>query len=89
MAHLEARYWEGQAAGLIRRDRSPCNYSVYLPDKLSERRFGLVRLDTAASALANTKALTRLLLRSECVASSRIEGLEVGGRRLLRVDAAR
>ncbi|MCY3660912.1 MAG: Fic family protein [Caldilineaceae bacterium] len=103
MAHLEARYWEGQAAGPTRRDRRPCNYSVYLPDTLSDRRFvldgdvaadvaaaetALVRLDTAASALANTEALARLLLRAECVASSRIEGLEVGGRRLLRADAA-
>ncbi len=103
MAHLEARYWEGQAAGPTRRDRRPCNYAIYLPDKLSERRFlidgnvaagvavaeaALVRLDTAASALANTEALARLLLRAECVASSRIEGLEVGGRRLLRADAA-
>jgi Fic family protein len=30
-----------------------------------------------------------LLLRAECVASSQIEGLEVGGRRLLRAEAAR
>lgn len=95
MAHLEARYWEGQAAGPTRRDRHPCNYAVYLPDKLCERRFildgdvaadvaiaeaALVRLDTTASALANTEALARLLLRAECVASSRIEGLEVDGR---------
>ena len=34
-------------------------------------------------------ALARLLLRAESVASSRIEGLEIGGRRLLRADAAR
>ena len=49
----------------------------------------IVRLDTAASALAETEALARLLLRAECVASSRIEGLEVGGRRLLHAYAAR
>ena len=41
------------------------------------------------SALGSTEALARLLLRAECVASSRIEGLEVGARRLLRADAAR
>ena len=40
-------------------------------------------------ALADTEALARLLLRAESVASSRIEGLVVGGRRLLRADAAR
>ena len=34
-------------------------------------------------------AMARLLLRAEAVASSRIEGLEVGGRRLLRAELAR
>ena len=75
-----------------------------MPDPLAGRRFvldgdvaadiadaeaALVRLDTSAAALANTEALARLLLRAESVASSRIEGLDVGGRRLLRADAAR
>ena len=48
-----------------------------------------MRLDTSASALADIEALARLLLRAECVASSRIEGLEVGGRRLLRASLAK
>jgi Fic family protein len=39
--------------------------------------------------LADTEALARLLLRAESVASSRIEGLEIGARRLLRAEAAR
>jgi Fic family protein len=39
--------------------------------------------------LIETEALARLLLREESVASSKIEGLEVGGRRLLRAEAAR
>jgi Fic family protein len=39
--------------------------------------------------LRNSEGLARLLLRSESVASSRIEGLEVGARRLLRAEAAR
>jgi transposase len=46
------------------------------------------RLDAKASALVNTEALARLLLRAESVASSKIEGLEVGSRRLLRAEAA-
>ncbi|HEY0938349.1 MAG TPA: Fic family protein, partial [Trebonia sp.] len=46
------------------------------------------RLDAAAVALADTEALARLLLRAESVASSRIEGLEVGARKLLRTEAA-
>ena len=104
MARLEARRWKSDATGLTRRDRRPCDYAVYLPDPLSGRRFvldgdvaadvadaeaALVRLNTSADALADTEALARLLLRAESVASSRIEGLEVGGRRLLRADAAR
>ena len=104
MARLEERRWEGDPAGLARRDRRPCLYSVYLPDPLMGRRFvldgdvaadvadaeaALVRLDATATALAGTEAFARLLLRAESVASSRIEGLEVGGRRLLRAEAAR
>ena len=104
MARLEERRWEGDPAGLARRDRRPCLYSVYLPDPLAGRRFvldgdvaadvadaeaALVRLDATASALAGAEAFARLLLRAESVASSRIEGLEVGGRRLLRAEAAR
>ena len=104
MARFEERMWEGNFAGLTRRDRSPCRYSVYLPDLLSGRSFALdgdvaadladaeadlVRLNTRVEALSDTEALARLLLRAESVASSRIEGLVVGGRRLLRADVAR
>ena len=104
MAHLEKRRWDAYAAGPTRRDRRPCDYAVYWPDALAGRNFvldgdvaadvadaeaAIVRLDTTASALADTEALARLLLRAECVASSRIEGLEVGGRRLLHADAER
>ena len=104
MATLEARRWSGDVTGLTRRDRRPCTYEVYLPDSLNGRRFSLdgavaaevaaaeaalTRLDATAAALADSEALARLLLRAESVASSRIEGLEVGGRRLLRADAAR
>ncbi len=104
MARFEERLWEGNFAGLTRRDRRPCRYSVYLPDLLSDRSFifdgdvaadladaeaELVRLNTRVEALSDTEALARLLLRAESVASSRIEGLVVGGRRLLRADVAR
>ena len=102
MAKLEEHIWEADFTGPTRRDRRPCRYSVYLPDNLTGRRFALdgdvavavadadlVRLNLAVDALADTEALARLLLRAESVASSRIEGLVVGGRRLLRADAAR
>ena len=104
MATFEARRWKGDLAGPTRRDRRPCNYKTYLPDSLAGRTFSidgdvaadvsdaeaaLVRLDTSGSALAGAEAMARLLLRAESVASSRIEGLVIGGRRLLRADAAR
>ena len=104
MGRLESRRWAGDLSGPTRSDRSPCTYEVYLPDLLAGRRFtldgnvaadvsgaesALARLDASAAALANSEALARLLLRAESVASSRIEGLEIGGRRLLRADAAR
>jgi Fic family protein len=46
-------------------------------------------LDAKTSTLADTETFARLLLRAESVASSKIEGLVVGARRLLRTDAAR
>lgn len=103
MANFERRRWEGDQSGMTRRDRRPCEYAVYLPDALTGRQFvldgdvaadvadaeaALVQLNTSAEALADTEALARLLLRAESVASSRIEGLEVGARQLLRADAA-
>lgn len=92
------------AAGLSRRDRRSCDYAAYLPDGLSGRRFALdgdvaadvadaeaaiARLNAEATALVDTEALARILLRAESVASSRIEGLEIGARRLLRAEAVR
>ena len=104
MATLGSRHWMGDFSGQIRRDRQPCEYDVYLPDSLRDRNFSLdgdvaadvadaeaalTRLDASSVALADSEALARLLLRAESVASSRIEGLEIGARRLLRADAAR
>jgi Fic family protein len=81
-----------------------CDYEAYVPDPLLGRLItlagdvaadvvdaeaALLRLNNQASALADTEGLARLLLRAESVASSRIEGLEVGARKLLRTEAAR
>jgi len=105
MAKVIKRRWVGEhESGLPRRDRQSCEYEVYIPDALGERTFALdgpvaadvteaetaiTRLNLQARALSNSEALARLLLRSESVASSKIEGLEVGARRLLRAEAAR
>jgi Fic family protein len=104
MSKVLKRRWRSEvASGLPRRDRASCDYQAYLPDHLVGRAVRLEgevaadvtdaegaigRFDAKATALADTEALARLLLRAESVASSRIEGLEVGGRRLLRAEAA-
>lgn len=74
-----------------------------MPDLLAGRAFTLFgdtaadvadaeraveRLQREARSLADSEAIARLLLRAEAVASSRIEGLEVGSRRLLRAQLA-
>lgn len=89
--------------GISRRDRQACDYRAYLPDHLMGRAIRLdgdvaadvadaeaaiFRLNASATALVDSDAVARLLLRAEAVASSRIEGLEVGARRLLRAEAA-
>jgi Fic family protein len=104
MAKVVKERWRTEiVSGAPRRDRAPCDYEAFVPDLLVGREFRLLgtvaadvadaeaairRLNDSATALQDTEALARLLLRAESVASSRIEGLEVGGRRLLRAEAA-
>ncbi|MFN2418336.1 MAG: Fic family protein [Candidatus Limnocylindria bacterium] len=105
MSKVLRRRWQSRLdAGLSRKDRQGCEYEAYVPDLLLGRTIRLdgsvaaevadaeraiTTLDASAASLANTEALARLLLRAESVASSFIEGLVVGGRRLLRAEAAR
>jgi Fic family protein len=105
MSKVIKRHWSsGIGAGMPRRDRRSCEYEAYVPDPLGGRGIALdgdvaadvvdaevaiARLDVEASALIETEALARILLRAESVASSRIEGLEVGAGRLLRAEAVR
>ena len=105
MAKLLRRRWEPElASGLSRRDRRGCDYDAYIPDLLMDREVliegsvaadvadaeaAVLKLNGEAVALVDSEALARLLLRADAVASSRIEGLEVGNRRLLRAEAAR
>jgi len=56
---------------------------------VTDAEAAITRLNLDVATLADTEALARLLLRAESVASSRIESLEVGGRRLLHAEAAR
>ncbi len=55
---------------------------------VADAEAAISRLNVEASSLLDTEALARILLRAESVASSKIEGLQVGARRLLRAEAA-
>ena len=59
MASFEERIWEPDFAGLTRRDRRPCRYSVYLPNLLTERRFAFDG-DVAADVADAEADLVRL-----------------------------
>jgi len=103
MAKVIRKHWQSEAsAGLPRKDRQSCEYEAYVPDPLMGRAIvldgavaadvadaeaAITRLNLEASALVDTEALARLLLRAESVASSKIEGLEIGPRRLLEAEA--
>jgi len=105
LAHTVSALWVGsRVPGVPRAERRSCRYQAYVPDPLEHREIALPadvaadvsdaeraiqQLNAAGPVLASLEALARLLLRAEAVASSRIEGLEVSGRRLLRAEIAR
>ncbi|HEY6786925.1 MAG TPA: Fic family protein [Trebonia sp.] len=103
MSRLIRCRWPGNSDAPSRGERLPCEYDAYVPDPLAGRSIRLdgdvaadatfaetaiAGLNAEASALVDTEALARLLLRAESIASSRIEGLEIGARKLLRAEAA-
>ena len=103
MSRVISSQWLSNPFAPYRQGRMPCGYEAYVPDQLAGRAIRLdgdvaadvteaeaaiSKLNSAAFALADTATLARLLLRAESVASSRIEGLEVGAWKLLRAEAA-
>ncbi|MGH7637743.1 MAG: Fic family protein [Gemmatimonadaceae bacterium] len=99
---LIKRTWTSNStAHAPRRHRRACKYAAFVPDVLatldvrlegavagvvSEAEDAIRRLNVeSGAALA---PLARFLLRSESIASSRIEGLQVGIRQLARAEAA-
>ena len=103
MAEYKRLRWDSSPDGQTRRERMGCDYDAYIPDRLMERSWTLdgdvaadiadaeteiARFDERLSGLSNTEGMARLLLRAEAVASSRIEGLVAGPRRVLRAEAA-
>ena len=101
-AHLRRR-WDAKFQGMSRSDRRGCYYDAYLPDPLvgwslsipadvaadvADAEAAVRALNNAGTAHVSIEGLARFLLRAESVASSKIEGLEVGVRRLARAEAA-
>lgn len=94
--------WVSDGEGLSRKDRKSCRYEIFIPDHLTNRDFyfsaavtadiseaeqAITKFNAEATSLVSTEALARLLLRAECVASSKIEGLAVHPKRLLKAEA--
>ncbi len=99
MGTLHREIWTSNGAGSSRRQRASGVYYWFLPTRLLDMSVALdadvvsdvaraeralVKVD--ANELSNTEGIARLLLRSEAVASSRIEGLVIGSNRLLRAE---
>lgn len=97
----ESRIWPSDATrDAPPRHRRACRYEVYLPEPLGG---WAIRLDGALAALVSEAEqalmalnndggpgltpLARLLLRTESVASSKVEGLQLGVRELARAEA--
>ncbi len=103
MARYIRSRWEPRFDGMTRRDRQGCSYDAYVPDPLagwnltlpSDLAADIADAETAIRDLNQTEAasvsfegIARFLLRAESVASSKIEGLEAGPRRLVEAEAA-
>jgi Fic family protein len=100
LGHVEKRLWPGDPGAYGgRKARRPGAYQVFIPDEIAERDFpldgdavaavteatrALQHLETSPPRLATLGALAQNLLRSESVASSRIEGVHLSHKRLAR-----
>ena len=100
---LRRRWTPSYESSLPRRARQGCDYDAYVPDPLdglalqidgqvaadiADAERDALALSARGRSAATVEALSRFLLRAEAVASSRIEGLEVGARRLARAEIA-
>jgi Fic family protein len=102
MGSFEERIWTSDGWGMNRRERAGGSYRPYIPNVLSGKDIWLSpeaseSVSVAESAIRDlssshehahgTDALARLILRSEAMASSKIEGLEVNATKLLESEA--
>ena len=99
--HLKQATWQyDPALYAAPRYRKACSYNAFVPDPIASF-VGSLSSDTAA-AVSDAEAaihalnatarpalapLARLLLRTESIASSKVEGLQVNGRDLARAEA--
>lgn len=103
MASLLRSHWTARFEGMSRRDRQGCDYDAYLPDPLmgwnpaipgdvaadiADAEAAVRRLNEAGTSHVSLEGLARFLLRAESVASSMIEGLAAGTRRLVSAEVA-
>ena len=101
MATLIRQRWTSSFEGMSRRDRQGCEFDAYLPDPLAgwdlsipadlaadlaDAEAAIRQLNTSTTPHVSLEGLARFLLRAESVASSKIEGLEAGPRRLLDAE---
>ena len=101
MATLIRHHWTSTFEGMSRRDRHGCEYDAFVPDglrgwelalpadlvaDLTDAETAIRRLNTSETTHVSLEGLARFLLRAESVASSKIEGLEAGPRRLLDAE---
>jgi Fic family protein len=101
VAKLVRHRWTASFDGMSRRDRQGCDYHTYLPDPLADWELALPadlaadladaeeairQLNASGTSHVSLEGLARFLLRAESVASSKIEGLDAGPRRLLDAE---
>lgn len=98
--YLDLTWPHQPAADSPRRFRRACRYRAFVPDPLSEIPLtleasvaGIVSEAESAIQALNAEAhpalapLARLLLRTESIASSKVEGMQLGVRELARAEA--
>ena len=101
MGTFHKAFWVSDGGGQTRKERRGGSYRYYVPSKLAGLALTLdtdvvsdvVRAEKAIQELNNSvrfllgsEGLARFLLRAEAVASSYIEGLQIGTKRLLRAE---
>lgn len=102
MGTLHKQFWISEGQGRTRRERKSGAYEYYLPTPLAKldvalepdvvgdvtrAEIAIQKLNSESAALHSSEGIARLLLRTEAVSSSHIEGLSIGARRLLRAEA--